>query len=149
MRSESMPQGVWMNIRRQAFRHSNFLYDSPDTARRKPSAALVDQQRICVFIACSEQFLSRWHVFRQCNPDRVAKRHVPFFLAFASNKDSLGTEPDIINIDSHQFRISYSAAIQQFEHDLVTFGKCRHLGHLSIEDAVHFFDGWNAWQFRR
>ena len=44
VRAEGMPQGVRMDVRRQAFGHRDLLDDPPHAAGGEPAAAPIDQQ---------------------------------------------------------------------------------------------------------
>ena len=50
VRAESVAQGVWMNVRRQALRDGNFLDDAANAARGEPPATPVDEQCVELFL---------------------------------------------------------------------------------------------------
>src|SRR5713101_3354697 len=63
--SESVAQGVRMNVGRESLGNGDFLDDPPYAARCEASAALVDQERRSVLAGFRESQLPRWKVSGQ------------------------------------------------------------------------------------
>ena len=78
---------------------------------------------------------------------RITKRNVTFFFSLAANQNGLRAQPNIVEIDSSQFRISDSASVKQFQHEPVTFREGRDLWHFTIDHGIHFFNRRDARKF--
>src|SRR5579864_139934 len=149
VRAEGMPQGVGMNIGRESFRHRDFLYDSTNAACCEPTTTLVDQERWRCLPSLRQHKLTLREIIRQPGLHRISEWNVAFLLSFATNQDRFGTDTNVIEVYSDQFRVANSTPVKQFEHEAISLRKAGHFRHVAVKYRIHFFQRWYTRQFLR
>src|SRR5579864_751044 len=130
-----------MHVRRQSPGDCDLLHDPPYAAHRQTPAALVDQKRGGSLLRLRQDALPLRQVSPQGRCRRSSERYKALLLSFAANQDGLVAHANVIDIDADQLRVSNAASIKQLQQQTVALGKCSHLRHLRVEDAIHLFDG--------
>src|SRR5580693_10418452 len=135
-----MAQCVRVDVRGKALGDGNFLNDAADTTRGKPAAPTVDEQRGRVLARAGKKLLSFGEIGYEPGFHRLSEWNVSFFLPLAADENRLGTQPDVVKVDSREFRIADAASVKQLQHEPVALGEGCHLGHLAVNHGVHFFN---------
>src|SRR5262245_37003131 len=121
--AKGMTQSMRVNLWRETLGQGDTLYDPSNAPRGEPTAPLIDQERRGVFLYLDQSFLASGKICRERSASRVPKRHIAFLLPFPSNQNSFVSHADIVEIDANQFRVADTAAIEQFQHEAITFRK--------------------------
>src|SRR5579864_9730025 len=129
-----------MHVRRQSPGDCDLLHDPPYAAHRQTPAALVDQKRGGSLLRLRQDTLPLRQVSPQGRCRRSSERYKALLLSFAADQDGLVAHANVIDIDADQLRVSNTASIKQLQQQTVALGKCSHLRHLRVEDAIHLLD---------